>query len=247
MFNGWQNYFKRINDITDEIIERNKLDNLIDIINENEIPKSKSDSNEFLNKLVYKELINITQAFHIYYALISEDTNLLDTPIEKSIYLILLYHYEIKKKEDNSIEKENKITKELIDAVVKDFYKSHIDLLPLDFQTVWLNDAIKYRKNDYIIKSMAEGDKTMTEKSKQIQATILDSEVREFLTRAIEYSEELEKEIEQLRTQLAGCSVVALGGIKNPARFGDYGWSPAYQDVYNLRMHYDKLLEKCGL
>lgn len=33
------------------------------------------------------------------------------------------------------------------------------------------------------------------------------------------------KEIEQLQVQLAGCSVAALGGIKNPAKQGDYGWS----------------------
>ena len=51
-----------------------------------------------------------------------------------------------------------------------------------------------------------------------------------------------EKEIEQLMVQLAGCSVVALGNIKNPAKEGDYGWSPSYQDVLDLRLKYEKLL-----
>ena len=49
------------------------------------------------------------------------------------------------------------------------------------------------------------------------------------------------EEIEQLRTQLAGCSVAALGHIKNPAKKGDYGWSPAYQDVLDLRKNYERL------
>jgi len=53
--------------------------------------------------------------------------------------------------------------------------------------------------------------------------------------------EDLEGEVEQLRTQLAGCSVAALGGTLNPARLGQYGWSPAYQDVLDLRLRVDDL------
>ena len=53
--------------------------------------------------------------------------------------------------------------------------------------------------------------------------------------------EDLEGEVEQLRTQLAGWSVAALGGTKDPARLGEYGWSPAYQDVLDLRLRADDL------
>lgn len=51
---------------------------------------------------------------------------------------------------------------------------------------------------------------------------------------------ELYRECEQLQVQLAGVSVVALGGTQNPAVSGDYGWSPAYQHVLELRMKWDK-------
>lgn len=51
-----------------------------------------------------------------------------------------------------------------------------------------------------------------------------------------------QREVDQLRVQLAGCSVAALGGTKNPAKKGDFGWSPAYQDVLNLRHKHDVAL-----
>lgn len=49
-------------------------------------------------------------------------------------------------------------------------------------------------------------------------------------------------ECEQLGVQLAGCMTAALGwNQKKPAKRGDYGWSPAYQDVLNLRRNFDRL------
>jgi len=53
-------------------------------------------------------------------------------------------------------------------------------------------------------------------------------------------------ETDQLRVQLAGCGVAALGGTSEPmrARRGQYGWSPSYGDVYNLRRRFDYLLER---
>lgn len=51
---------------------------------------------------------------------------------------------------------------------------------------------------------------------------------------------------EQLSVQLAGCAVAALGGIEDSqvAKRGDYGWSPSYQDVLNLREKYEQLLKE---
>lgn len=47
--------------------------------------------------------------------------------------------------------------------------------------------------------------------------------------------------ISQTETQLAGCAVAALGGGK-VAKKGDYGWSPAYQDVLDLRAKYEEAI-----
>ncbi len=55
-------------------------------------------------------------------------------------------------------------------------------------------------------------------------------------------AEAAEREVEQLRVQLAGCSIAALGGTKDPATQGQYGWSVAYQDVLELRRDRDVLV-----
>ncbi len=49
-------------------------------------------------------------------------------------------------------------------------------------------------------------------------------------------------EVEQLRVQLAGVLTAADGATLNPAVQGQYGWSPAYQAVLELRRRYDALL-----
>ena len=50
--------------------------------------------------------------------------------------------------------------------------------------------------------------------------------------------------IEQLEVQLAGCMTAATGWAKNPPTRGDYGWSPAFQDVLDLRIKYEALLKR---
>ena len=52
--------------------------------------------------------------------------------------------------------------------------------------------------------------------------------------------------IEQLETQLAGVSVAALGGTREPvtAKRGQWGWSVAYQDTLDLRRKYEALEAK---
>ncbi len=49
---------------------------------------------------------------------------------------------------------------------------------------------------------------------------------------------------EQLQTQLAGCSAAALGWTKEPLKRGDYGWSPAYKNVLELRKKYEEQVKR---
>lgn len=54
------------------------------------------------------------------------------------------------------------------------------------------------------------------------------------------------KRCKQLEVQLAGCGVAARGHVSEEylAHSGDYGWSPAYQDVVDLRISYQVLLSE---
>ena len=60
-------------------------------------------------------------------------------------------------------------------------------------------------------------------------------------------------QVEQLRVQLAGCSVAACGGNKGPqaCKRGDWGWSRSFEDASllydrwtSLRQEFDKLFER---
>jgi hypothetical protein len=67
------------------------------------------------------------------------------------------------------------------------------------------------------------------------------SEVDSEKARLLARIQELEAESEQLRVQLGGCGVAALGWNKEPVKQGDYGWSASYQEVLNLRRKYEAL------
>ncbi len=55
--------------------------------------------------------------------------------------------------------------------------------------------------------------------------------------------EEKDEEIDQLRVQLAGCGVAALGGTSDSqiCKQGQYGWSASYQETLDLRLKYEAL------
>ena len=53
--------------------------------------------------------------------------------------------------------------------------------------------------------------------------------------------ERTKSEVEQLHVQLAGCMTAADGANSDPAKQGDYGWSPAYQRVLEIRIELERL------
>ena len=59
----------------------------------------------------------------------------------------------------------------------------------------------------------------------------------------------LEDKIEQLRVQLAGCGVAALGYAKgkNDCKKGGYGWSQSFEDVKTLWAKYSAVLKQVDL
>ncbi len=54
--------------------------------------------------------------------------------------------------------------------------------------------------------------------------------------------DEAREALEQARVHLAGCLTAAEGHIKEPAKEGDYGWSPAYQATLELRRKYEEVV-----
>jgi uncharacterized coiled-coil DUF342 family protein len=53
--------------------------------------------------------------------------------------------------------------------------------------------------------------------------------------------DEARAEAEQLRVQLAGCSVAVTGSWDSQATKGQYGWSENYEDVLMLRRRFDEV------
>lgn len=51
--------------------------------------------------------------------------------------------------------------------------------------------------------------------------------------------EELRRDLEQTRVQLAGCGVAAMGGVKEDCKPGEYGYSASLSDVVNLYRKYE--------
>lgn len=55
--------------------------------------------------------------------------------------------------------------------------------------------------------------------------------------------QEVERELEQVRVQLAGCLAAAEGATTDAAKRGAYGWSPAYQATLDLRRQHDRAMK----
>lgn len=56
----------------------------------------------------------------------------------------------------------------------------------------------------------------------------------------LDHIEQQERELEQTRVQLAGCSVAALGAETDGCQKGDYGWSVSFEDVRALRAKFEQ-------
>ncbi len=107
---------------------------------------------------------------------------------------------------------------------------------PEQIDAAWevLKPAMRHRDFDYTRHSDADG-------SRYIGLESVWCEVEgnaEAPTTALE---------EQQNVQLAGVSVAALGGTKEPCLKGQWGWSPAYQDTLELRIRYDAAIDALRL
>lgn len=83
-------------------------------------------------------------------------------------------------------------------------------------------------------------DRIRSEKVKELKCCFIEqnAEIAVLFSRITK----LENQIEQLRVQMAGCSVAATGYIKgeNACQRGQYGWSQGYEDVKKLYLKYDQ-------
>ena len=93
------------------------------------------------------------------------------------------------------------------------------------------------------------------DKAHEIIVAWVDTEHSEFpelekaIAAAIESAVQAEREqVEQLRVQLAGCGVAAMGGTTDAVRVkhGDYGHSASYEDVLAMRRKYDSERERAS-
>lgn len=103
-------------------------------------------------------------------------------------------------------------------------------------------DQIRLANNTYELARFNENVSRIDGVIESLQAKVAEYQVE--IERLEECLAHARASSEQLRVQLAGCSVAALGETKDPAKQGDYGWSPAYQDVIDLRNNYDNLRDR---
>ena len=106
----------------------------------------------------------------------------------------------------------------------------------------WFIDKLFVLKKS-VENKIKKAEKVMTpsEHSKIIQSTMGSSSL---IVTAHQIKAQAD-ELKQKRVQLVRCSTIALG-YDNGYKQGDYGWSPAYEDVKNLRKRYEKLLRNGG-
>ncbi len=69
-------------------------------------------------------------------------------------------------------------------------------------------------------------------------------DLREAIIDQLREADHHKRMLEQAHVQLAGCSAAALWRAKEPVEPYSYGWSPAYQDVLELRKKYEEQVKQ---